>query len=106
MHIQDTIPIAIFFFYAPDQIVNLQITFAFFSAESDGLGFTAFLLTALSVILIVVTVPFSLCLVIKVVAGTFVRAFKSYSLEYTPCAVKKNHLELAMSEPVNPCFLQ
>jgi erythrocyte band 7 integral membrane protein len=37
-------------------------------ADSDGFGFTAFLLTALSVILIVVTVPFSLCLVIKVVA--------------------------------------
>lgn len=41
-------------------------TFYFFSAESDGLGFTAFLLTALSVFLILVTVPFSLCLVVKV----------------------------------------
>merc|ERR550532_3998424 len=36
--------------------------------DSKQLGFTAFLLTALSVFLILVTVPFSLCLVIKVVA--------------------------------------
>lgn len=42
--------------------------FAFFSDDSKQLGFTAFLLTALSVFLILVTVPFSLCLVIKVVA--------------------------------------
>jgi len=38
------------------------------SADTDGLNITAFLLTALSVLLIVITVPFSLCLVIKVVA--------------------------------------
>jgi len=37
-------------------------------ADTDGLNITAFLLTALSVLLIVITVPFSLCLVIKVVA--------------------------------------
>jgi len=37
-------------------------------ADADGLNITAFLLTALSVLLIVITVPFSLCLVIKVVA--------------------------------------
>merc|ERR550532_2976495 len=36
--------------------------------DSNQLGFTAFLLAALSVLLILVTVPFSLCLVIKVVA--------------------------------------
>ena len=41
----------------------------FFPADSEGLNITAFLLTALSVLLIVITVPFSLCLVIKVVAG-------------------------------------
>ena len=40
--------------------------FGFFSDDSKQLGFTAFLLTALSVFLILVTVPFSLCLVIKV----------------------------------------
>jgi len=37
-------------------------------ADSEGRGLTAFLLTALSVLLILITVPFSLCLVIKVVA--------------------------------------
>merc|ERR1712141_156340 len=36
-------------------------------ADSDGLGFTAFLLTALSIFLIMITVPFSLCLCVKVV---------------------------------------
>ncbi len=35
-------------------------------ADPEGPGFAAFLLTALSVLLIVVTMPFSLCLCIKV----------------------------------------
>ena len=43
-----------------------------FSDDSNELGFTAFLLTALSVFLILVTVPFSLCLVIKVSINTYV----------------------------------
>ena len=43
-----------------------MLFFIFFADDSNELGFTAFLLTALSVFLILVTVPFSLCLVIKV----------------------------------------
>jgi len=35
--------------------------------ESEGAGFTAFLITAISIFLIIITVPFSLCLCVKVV---------------------------------------
>merc|ERR1711993_146383 len=37
------------------------------TAEPDGPGITAFLITAISIFLIIITVPFSLCLCIKVV---------------------------------------
>lgn len=55
-----------------DFILDLRRPILFFNVigsfpdDSNQLGFTAFLLTALSVLLILVTVPFSLCLVIKV----------------------------------------
>merc|ERR1719445_3019414 len=48
-------------------ILFFSCNLVFFSDDSKQLGFTAFLLTALSVFLILVTMPFSLCLVIKVV---------------------------------------
>ena len=38
----------------------------FFAADDSDPGITAFILTALSVLLIIVTMPFSLCLCIKV----------------------------------------
>ncbi len=37
-----------------------------FSADPEGPGFAAMVLTFLSIVLIVITMPFSLCLVIKV----------------------------------------
>merc|ERR1711992_189258 len=35
--------------------------------DNEGPGFTAFLITAISIFLIIITVPFSLCLCVKVV---------------------------------------
>ena len=47
--------------------IVLPLTFSiFFSAEPEDPGIAAFFLTALSVLLIVITIPFSLCFVIKV----------------------------------------
>ena len=45
----------------------LNSLFLFYvSDESEGAGFTAFLITAISIFLIIITVPFSLCLCVKV----------------------------------------
>ena len=43
-----------------------KVFIVFISAEPEDPGIAAFLLTALSVLLIVMTIPFSLCFVIKV----------------------------------------
>ena len=44
----------------------LMIFFFSILDESEGAGFTAFLITAISIFLIIITVPFSLCLCVKV----------------------------------------
>ena len=47
--------------------LNSALPFFFsFAADDSDPGITAFILTALSVLLIIVTMPFSLCLCIKV----------------------------------------
>ena len=47
----------------PKQYLNF---FFFIPADPEGPGFAAMVLTFLSIVLIVITMPFSLCLVIKV----------------------------------------
>ena len=45
---------------------NYSIILYFVSDDNEGPGFTAFLITAISIFLIIITVPFSLCLCVKV----------------------------------------
>lgn len=47
--------------------LNSPLLLFIFAADDSDPGITAFILTALSVLLIIVTMPFSLCLCIKVI---------------------------------------
>ena len=50
------------------QIIIITTLFFYFTADPEGPGFCAMVLTALAALLLVVTLPFSLCTCIKVVA--------------------------------------
>jgi hypothetical protein len=45
---------------------NLTFVFLFFAADPEGPGFCAFVLTFMAAMLLVITLPFSLCTCIKV----------------------------------------
>ena len=46
---------------------NLLFVFLFFAADPEGPGFCAFVLTFMAGMLLVITLPFSLCTCIKVI---------------------------------------